>query len=59
MPITPRWLAKQTGVSRSYIERLCRDGVLHCTKPGGRDWRIDDESAERWLAEREARREPR
>jgi excisionase family DNA binding protein len=56
MSVTPGWLAKQAGVSREYIARLCRDGVLRCTKPGGRDWLIDHDSAERWLKGRNAER---
>jgi hypothetical protein len=56
MSVTPGWLAKQAGISREYIARLCRGGVLRRTKPGGRDWLIDDDSAECWLRGRNAER---
>jgi excisionase family DNA binding protein len=52
MPITPKELAERANVSDSYIQRLCRQGRIKASKPGGRDWLIPDEEAERWLRER-------
>lgn len=35
--------AQYLGVSKSFVDRLCRDGVLNCSKRG-RDWLIDPQS---------------
>ena len=53
MALTPKELAGRANVSDSYIQRLCRQGRIKATKPGGRDWLIPDDEAERWLKERE------
>lgn len=55
MFVTTEQLARRAGVSREYIARLCREGGIEATKPGGRDWLIADEEAGRWLREREDR----
>ena len=49
MPITPKQLAEKAEVDVSYTQRLCRQGKINASKPGGRDWLIPDEEAERWL----------
>lgn len=49
MPITPTQLADKAGVDVSYVQRLCRQGKINASKPGGRDWLIPDGEAERWL----------
>ena len=56
MTVTPEQLAERVGVSASYISRLCRQGRIKASKPGGRDWLIPDDEAERWLREREKKR---
>jgi len=53
MTVTPKELAERAQVDVSYIQRLCRHGRIKAMKPGGRDWLIPDEEAERWLRERE------
>jgi excisionase family DNA binding protein len=56
MPITPKQLAEKTSVDVSYIQRLCREGRINASKPGGRDWLIPEEEAERWLREHQRKK---
>lgn len=47
-----REVAKQLGVSGSYVTRLCRDEGLLATKHNGRDWAIDAASVAKYKATR-------
>lgn len=49
-------LAKAAGVHFTYTARLCRKGKLPCRRLG-RYWIISFEDGQKWLEEREARRE--
>lgn len=51
--ISPKQLAERAGVSPQYIRQLCREGKLRASKPGGRDWVIGSDDAERWLKARQ------
>ncbi|MCP4540116.1 MAG: helix-turn-helix domain-containing protein [Chloroflexi bacterium] len=49
---TTKDLAAVTGMDRSYIRRLIMMGRMEASKPGGRDWLVDDDEARRWLESR-------
>ncbi len=51
--ITTRELAEGAGMDASHIRHLCREGRLKASKPGGRDWLIPHEEAQRWLRDRD------
>ena len=55
MAVTPSELAERANTTTRYVQQLCRQGRIKATKPGGRDWLIPDEEAERWLRERRKR----
>lgn len=44
------------GYKTPYTRRLCQDGVLRATKPGGRDWLIPRTEIERFQATQAARK---
>ena len=40
------------GVSEEWIRRACREGrIKGAAKPGGRDWFVPEDEAERWIEE--------
>jgi hypothetical protein len=47
------YLTDQPGCGILDFEHLCRQGGIKVSKPGGRDWFIPDEKAERCLRDRE------
>lgn len=49
--LTATEMAREVGVSKSYIARLCREGRIAAEKVGGTVWVIERKEVLRWIDE--------